>query len=370
MSKYHIVLPANQKDDYVPYNVVDFEMSFEGRSLVNNTLRLLFDVAFENTPDLTKICAYDPFVGGHAFIDRVDISTANSGVIENMSEYGRYISAVAKASLTVEDVGFNSQYVCEGRTASIDLADRILKGSADVSASEGAYNANLTKPLDVSVKLDCALNNMVGVSSLPFVKSGVIRLSVQLAKPTSALFGDEASLNYKLQNMRVMFISIPDSGSYAPSYQMRVKTCLPQSIASSYVNISTRAPIVADSMFATFIQQSHLDNATFNSLQNEIVPLIEELEFIWQDNMSTMFTYQLDNQTDILENYIKSVNRVLSTNSCSLARLSSSDSFGIGLTFNEYVDLSKTKLGLNLKSGLSSSTPFLMYLFFSGLIQL
>lgn len=370
MSKYHIVLPSNQKEEYVSYNVVDFECSFEQRKLLGGTVRLLFDVDFENTPDLSKVCAYDPFVGGHAFIDRIDISFANAGVIESMSEYPRWVSAVSKASLTAEDCGFNSQYVCEGRTASIDLADRILKGSTDITSSQSTYNAVLTKPLDVSVKLDCALNNMVGDTQLPFVKSGVVRLSVQLSKPTYALFGDEASLNYKLKNMRLMYISIPDNGVYSPTYQMRVKTCLPQSVASSYVNISTRAPIVADSMFATFIQQNHLDQPEFNSLQNELVPLVEELEFIWSDNMSTEFTYKLDNMTDIVENYIRSVNKVVSTNSCSLERLSSNDSYGVGLSFNEYVDLSKTKLGLNLKSAISSSTPFIMYLFFSGLIQL
>jgi hypothetical protein len=372
MSRYHVVNPANQKGDnegYLPFNTVDFELSFEQRSLVNNTVRLLFDINWENQPNLTQTVMYDPFVGAHAFIDRIDISCANMGVIESISDYPRFVSAKAKASLTVEDVAFNSMYVCEGRTASTDLANKMLKGSCDIGAAAGAFNPVLTKPLDASVKLDCALNNMVGVQSLPYVKSGLVRLSVQLSKTTEALFGN-GDLNYKLQNMRVMYMSVPDDGKYAPSYQMRVKTCLPQSILSSYTNISTKAPIVADAMFATFIQQSHLDTATNNSLQNELLPLVEEIEFIWADSMSAEFTYKLDNQTDILENYIKAVNKVVSSNSCSLNRLASNDSYGIGLSFNQFIDLSKTKLGVNIKSGVSSGAPFTAYLFFTGLVSL
>ena len=123
-SRYHVVNPANQKGDnegYLPFNTVDFELSFEQRSLVNNTVRLLFDINWENQPNLTQTVMYDPFVGAHAFIDRIDISCANMGVIESISDYPRFISAKAKASLTVEDVAFNSMYVCEGRTASTDL---------------------------------------------------------------------------------------------------------------------------------------------------------------------------------------------------------------------------------------------------------
>lgn len=374
MSRYHIVNPANVKSEYTQFNTVDFEMSFENRKLVGNMLRLNFKVDWEAARDLDKKQMWDSFVGGHSLIDRIDVYMANVGVIESISDYPRYVSAISKPALSVEDVAFNSQFVCEGRTASSELSNKLLLGTIDidkVAAASWADLVNFREPLDVSLKLQCCLNKMLGDNLLPFVKSGMLRLSVQLSKTFYALFGD-ADLNYQLKDMSLFFMSMPDDGVYSSQYTMRVVTGLPQSLQSTFSNLSIKAPIIADSMFATAIRQADLDISTSNSLANQRIPDVTELEFIFNDSFSQEITYTFrDSETDILENYIKAVNKVIDSNSCSLDRMAANDSWGLGLYFGgQFLDLSRNKIGINIRSSINSTDPYVLYLFFSGIISI
>jgi hypothetical protein len=375
MSRYHIVNPANVRSEYTEFNTVDFELSFENRKLVANMLRLNFKVDWAtSTRDLDKKQMWDNFVGGHSLIDRVDVYMANVGVIETISDYPRYVSATAKPSLSVEDVAFNSQFVCEGRTASAELSNKLLLGTIDLGKEGVTTWANLVdfrEPLDVSLKLQCCLNRMLGDNLLPFIKTGMIRLSVQLSKNFYALFGD-ADLGYQLKDMSIMFMSVPDDGVYSDKYNFRVVTGLPQSLQSTFSNLSVKAPIVADAMFGTAIRQADLDIATSNSLANQRIPNVTELEFIFNDSFSQEITYTFrDSETDILENYIKAVNKVIDSNSCSLDRMAGSDSWGLGLSFGgQFIDLSRNKIGINIRSDINSTDPYVLYLFFSGIVSI
>lgn len=375
MSRYHIVNPANVKENYTQYSQIDFEMSFENRKLVcNNGLRLLFKVDWDpNTRDLTKKQMWDNFVGGHSLIDRIDVYFANSGVVETISDYPRYVSAIRKSTLSVDDVAFNSQFVAEGCAPSVEITNKILLGTIDLSKQGETSWANIVnyrEPLDASLKLQCCLNKVLGDNLLPYVRSGMIRLSVQLSKTFYALFGD-ADLNYKLSDMRLMFMSVPDDGVYSDKYSMRVVTTLPNSIQSSFTNLSVKAPIVADSMFATAIRQADLDTATSNSMQNQRIPNVTELQFIWNDSFSQEITYTLESESDILENAIRAVNKVVGSNSCSLDRMASNDSWMLGLSFGDrFIDMSQNKVGINIKSSIVNTDPYVLYLMFSGVVSI
>jgi len=373
MSRYHIVNPSNVKDVYTQYNTVDFEMSFENRKLVGNMLRLNFKVDWETARNLNEKQMWDNFVGGHSLIDRIDVTFGNQGVIESISDVPRYLSAIRKSSLSLEDIAFNSQFVCEGCCPSSELSNKLLLGTIDLSKQGQTTWGNISgfrEPLDVSLKLQCCLNKVLGDNLLPYVKTGMIRVSVQLSKTFYALFGD-GDLNYNLKDMSLMFMSVPDDGVYSDKYSMQVATVLPQSIQSTFTNLSVKAPIVASSMFATAIRQADLDSATSNSMQNQRLPNVTELQFIWNDSFSQEITYTLEGESDILQNYIEAVNKVVGSNSCSLDRMASNDSWGLGLYFGgQYVDLSQNKVGINIKSSVSSTDPYVLYLMFVGIVSI
>jgi hypothetical protein len=379
--RYHGVRPENKKDDYFEFDTVDFLMSAQGRKFNGGSVRVVgeVEVVYPTTagsPDpLAVDVAYDGPTGAHSWFDRVDTSFAQVGSIENIGDYPRYVAAKAQASLAKDDL-FNSVYTCENRVPTDVMANLMLKGMVDISKAGVATFADASgfvKPLDFSVKLDCCLNNMIGDTQLPYAKTGDIKVSLTLARNVNVLYGNSnigGSVYYKLKNLMLVYTSVPDNAVYAPQYNFKVSTNIKQSIQSSYASISTKVPIVASSAFLTFILQANENNALKNGMCGEELPLVAEVQFIFNDAMNQEFTYTLDNREEILYNYIKAVSGVVGTNNASLNTLASNQGYGMGINFGTLLDLSKSKLGININSGVSSGAPYVAYMFFSGLLSL
>jgi len=369
--QYSISQPENVKASYGEFDTVDFKVSYVGRKLVGGSVRLLADVSVSGNTDLTELIAYDGFVGGHSFIDTATVSFQNVGQVENIRFYSRYVSAKAKASLSKDDL-FNSAYVCEARCPSDIMASAMLKGMVEYDHN-GGYTAGYSKALDIAPKIDFCLNNMLGDNLLPYAKTGDIFISLTLPRNVSILYGSDAiggAKTYSLSNMRLSYTTVVDDGKYSPKYAMRIRTDLKQSIQSSYANISTKVPIVADAFFATFIETAKENDVLYNSLQNQRLPLLSRLEFLWNDSLSQQYTYELDNEQQILENYIKAVSKVIGDNNANTNVVASNDAYGVGLSFGQFIDLSKSKIGINISSAVSNITPYTCYLFFSGVTQI
>jgi Flp pilus assembly secretin CpaC len=49
--------------------------------------------------------------------------------------------------------------------------------------------------------------------------------------------------------------------------------------------------------------------------------------------------------------------------------LASNDSYGVGLAFGSFVDLSNTKISVRIQSAVSSSLPYSAYMFFTGIVS-
>ena len=373
--RYHSVQPENQQIVYEEMNNVDFNLSLQGRKLVGGSIRLVGDVAIVyavGAEPLDIDVIYDHMVGSHSFIDRIDTSCNTTGVIENLSDYPRYISTKTNATLFSDDLN-NSVYVCENRCGSEEIANQLLKGMVDIDSQGSATRQAGTKDLDFSLKLDMAFNNVVSSDIyVPYVKTGDIRISLTLARNVYVVHGDDTiggSTYYTLKNLKLMFCSVADDGVYAPSYQMRVKTSLKQSLQSSFANISTKVPMVCDSFFASVVQQSNENNNAYNGMELQRPPNVESLEYIWSDSLSQEYRYQLRSEEEILTNFMKAVSRVAGTSNMNSNALNSNKGWGLGLDFGMYVDLSVSKIGINLKSAISSGNPYVLYMFFSGLTQ-
>jgi len=377
---YHLTQPENNKATYSEFDVIDFKLSMLGRCLVGGSVRLLGDVKVLNNtdlepdnsdpPKLNKVM-YDGFCGGHSFIDTLTTTFNNTGMIENIRFYPRFVSAKAKASLAKEDL-FNSVYVCEARTPSDQHADLMLKGYTIATSVEDATTDATRRDMDFAVKLDCCLNNFVGDNILPYSKTGDIILSLTVPRSVAVLYGDGAigdTKTLQFTNLRLVYSSVADTGKNNGKHTMRVKTDLKQTLASTNATISTKAPITADSMFITFIEQADENVPLVNGLENQRPPLVQRVEFAWNDSLSQQYRYELDNEEEILSNYLRAINgSMVAENNAGLNVLASNDSYGIGLNFGSFVDLSNSKISVRIESAISSSNPFTAYMYFSGII--
>ena len=377
---YAICSPENHKALYTEYDNIDFKLSYLGRSLVGGSVRLIGDVFVDlnsalepddaDPANLNKV-KFDGFLGGHSFIDTLTTTFNNTGMVENIRFYPRYVSAKAKASLAKEDL-FNSMYVCEGRTPNDEHADLMLKGYTINREVVVETTIETIRPMDFAVKLDCCLNNFVGDNILPYSKTGDIILSMTVPRSVSVLYGDNAigtTKNLKFSNLRLVYSTVADMGKNNEKHQMRVKTDLKQTLASTNATISTKAPIVADSFFMTFIRQDEESQPLSNGMENQRIPLVQRVQFAWNDSLSQQYRYELDNEEEILSNYIKAINSsMVAENNANNNVLASNDSYGMGLNFGSFVDLSNSKISIRIESAISNTLPFTAFLFFSGII--
>lgn len=375
---YHIAQPENVKTIYEELNNVDFKISAPGRALLAGSVRLVGDVAVtantsfvaDEDGNLNRVM-YDGFIGAHSFVDSVTVAFSTSGQVENIRFYPRYVAAKAKASIAPSDL-YNSVYTVEQRTPNCEHADLLLKGST-VDPTLDEFDLTLTRPMDFSLKVDCCVNNPLGNNMISFDKNGDLTLSLTVARSVYVLYGDSAIGSAKvlnLSNLRLMYSTVADVPKPMP-VQLKVETDLKQSIQSSNAVITTKAPIVANSFFITFVRQQDENNALINGMEGQRLPNVRRVEYTWNDSLSNQYRYELESEEEFLSNYIKAVNSaIVAENNASLNVLASNDSYGLGLSFGSFVDLSQSKIGIRIDSDVSNLDPFTAYVFFTGVITL
>jgi len=371
--RYNATNPQNLKPQgYTDYDILDFKISGPGQCLVGGSVRLLFDVEVQNNDTLEKICSYDGYSGGHAFIESINTSTALQGSIETIRFYQRQIACRARALLAPEDL-FNSHLVAEGRCNDEILSNSLLKGFVPMSYANEPY-AEGTTALDVCLRLDFALNSFVGDNLLPLDRTGAITVSISLPRSASALFGNSdigGAQTYLIKNPKLLYNTIADTGKNPKTHVMQVRSDFKQSINSSFVNINSTVPLTANAFYLNFIRADKENNNQYNSQACEVLPGVSRVSYIWNNSFSQAITYELDNVVDYLSNFKRAINSSRDGNSSlSLVQNAADDCFGLGLAFQTYVDLRMQRLSINVESAVQSGVPYTAYVHFTGIASI
>ena len=367
MIRYHSVLPENAKSGgYGEYDTVDFVVTFENRNLVNSSIRVEADLDVYST-GTTKIAVtdkiyFDSKTGAHCFLSSVTTELQTKSVVENIQEYPRYVKMNQEATLSSNDV-FNSQSTSELKTAGKKITNSLLMGIID---SSNQIDPADSKSVDFSIKPVFCLNKMS--SDLPYSKTGAIRISLKLNRNFSVLYGADvvAGSNYVLNNLRLSFMSVPETQLKAP-VQLRTLLNIKQTVSSGLANISSKIPAVCNAVSCSFQRQSRENTMYFNNFETEKLPNVQQLQFLFNDSQSQYITYQIDDQQELLERYLNSFSSD-GNNSLSLVDLRADKGWGIGLSFSEFIDLSQQKFNIQLTSGVESTNQYIMYMYFHSLL--
>ena len=347
---YHQVQPQSVQSAYTEYNSVDFLISVgEGRSLMPNSVRILADLRVNSTGTTRANgqITYNRNCGGHSFCDSFQIQTQNQGLLENSQNYARMVNMDANASLNELDM-VDSRNACELRTPNQVVSTDMCQG---IIHNVGT-GADITSDADFSIKPLICLN-----------KSGIVTVQMNLARSMSALFGQAQTVdaNYSLSNLRCCYKSIVEPQNNAP-VNMGVVYSVKSNILSGNASISANVPAVCDSVAINFIQNQHENVPVYDNYKNESVQGLEELQFIMNDQTNSLVTYQLTDQTEILERFIESI-RDTSHNQVSQQKFRSNCSFAAGIKFESPVDLSNNRFTLQVTSGVSAF-PVNVFMYF------
>ena len=359
MLRYHTVQPSNTKATYSEYDSVDFELTFEQRQLLPNSIRIEadLDVWTDGQTASTRVVAtdkvyLDPTIGAHSFLASITTEIQQQGVIENFQEYPRYVRMATEATTASNDL-FNSENVCELRTPSLKVANAVIMGQGDTAVHTSA---------DFSIKPMFCLNTLS--SPLSYTRSGAIRVTVHLSRYYSALFGAgmTSDVIYQLKNLRLCYMTQPDASS-KNKVMMRTRLNLKQSVASAFANISTRVPAVCNAVSCSVQLQADENDQYANNNKTEVLPNVKELQFLFNYSQNEYITYQIKDREELLRRYIQSFADT-GSNSASITKLRANSGWGIGLPFRDFIDLSNQKFNVQITTDVQSTAPYILYMYF------
>lgn len=391
----HSVECENVRTSYAPFDTVDFNLNFENRSLICGSIRLEGNIHV-TAPDgstsllgINEAVSNDHRIGCHGYLHSFQTTLQNAGNIENIVEYPRMVATLDNGSLTDNDL-CSAKYVCEGRSPDIKIQRSIVqnrvpvdKGGGPVGTSQfehrgSGFQTNDDKSAvdevipDFSIKPKIALNNVVsGNALLNYGTSGQIRISTTLERDILALQNQELtdSYTYRMSNLRVTFASVP-AVKQSP-IQMRSHLCLKSTINSNLSNVSSKVPAVADSVFISFLRQDRESKKQFCNTNLEKIPSLDVVRFMFNDSTSKYISYEIKKVPEMIMEGIKAVNKASPNQSgVTMAKLDASKSFMIGLDMGAPIDLSNQKFNIQIESGASTTTQFLMFAYFSSILSL
>jgi len=361
---YHQVEPQATQDTYTEFDNVDFVINVgEGRRLLKNSVRVLGDLRiYENATDVsTANIGFDRVAGAHAFVDSCQVSSINQGLIENITNYGRWVSMAGHASYDRQDM-INSNLSCELRGHLDHVPNLMGQQITTYAATNGGTNT--TADADFSFKPVCALNRMSG-DDLPSSKSGAITLTLNLQRNRVVLMGtgQQDLSKYEIRNLRVTYQSVADDGS-ASQTGMRTIYNIKSNILSGAASISANVPALCSSVVMSFCDTSVENKLKDNSLALEEPQAITEVQYLFNDQTNSLVTYIIDDRTEMLERFIDAMG-VSGHNQVSKDVFKSNSGFGLGLDFDGLVDLSKNRFTVQLQTG-ANNNPSNAYLYFSS----
>ncbi len=364
----NIIYPSSTRDKYSQNDIVDFLISYEEKRVLMNSIRITGVVRVVSTAspngriDTSKKVNLDSVVGIHNAFQSITSSCDNFGIIENNTEYPRTYRMKMNASQPSTVMANESNKSCELRLGMDPKSKYLVLGNnaPDNDNGEG-------KDVSFSFKPDIALNKSSG--DISNAKCGALKVSLRLSTNSQFLYGDNAGdYQYELRNLQLQYYSAPDKkgGGIAFESLYTVKG----TAESNNTSLSTRVPAVVRSVSCVFVQQLHLDSAVYNNLIQERPPDVQRVEFSFNDNLTQYVSFVFKNHDEILYNYQRSLGYNGKSNMSQSHLWGEGDYYGIGLPFNQLVDMRQSKFGLNIVSGISNEVKYSVFMVFRGVVSL
>ncbi len=378
--RYHRVQPENDNaiNGFSEFNSADFVLTGDGRKMVKNSLRMEFELTCTN-PAAAAVAVGDKIrcdnmIGYHGLVESVSVSGEGQlGMIEQLNNYPRYIKMVAAASMDELDL-LSSDLVAEGRGPRKENGQYAVQAIS--SSNVNASNAYKTYPANGCLKLKCCLNRMSG-GDYSFDKYGALRVSINLARSNHFFSGLDAqnaggaTASYTVSNLALTYRTVPEDGDDM-KILMNSYVSVKSTVQSSSANIQTRVPSDAVmGVSVSFLEQSKEALARENAHALEKFPGLERLKILFADQESNFISYDLTEQSDMLDRGVKSLAYAGHTQATPF-KLHGNDAYVIGSPFNSLVSLRNQKVSVMLDSSNTSlaARPRLAFVYFHTLISL
>jgi len=353
------------KSSYTENDQLEWVMTFENKRLVANSVRISGTLRVQhNGSNIThgQNIFMDSQVGIHSFWDNWNVSMDNIGFVEQLNQYGRFVKQMNQTSQTSLQAQSETDKTVELLCGSDSQTAFLLQGMSDAPSG-----ASATKPVPFNFKPKFCLNKMT--ANLPYKKSGSVRVSVKMTPILNALFGSTVNslTTYTIENLELHYQVVPDTGA-GGDLVIETSTMIRTMISSTNQNVSSKVPLVSYAVTGNFIKSSESNTYANNSFAMQEPPSVDRVTFHINDN-NQLVSFPLISQEEILLNYLDAAGSSR-YNDLRLSKLREGESYGVGLNFGGGVDFTNMKFGMNLLTNVSNADPYVLFLFFHGVMKL
>ena len=374
--QYHEVTPSNASSaGFIEHNTIDFELVAPNRKLLKNSIVFSSDVIVKKNGanlamgDKVKI---DNIAGFHSLFESWT-SEGKGQILENVTSYNRYVATVNCASTDINDV-FNLRSQAEGLQCCEEAAAYQLQGQQNRYKKSGAGDVVNQVPANFAIMPKIVFNSMTG-DDYSFEKNGAIRISCNLARNLSVLYGADCTAAngcvYTLFNPVIRFISVPDDGKQG-AMLMNSAVSVKNVINSQLANISVRVPAAsASGVVINFLKQENDNAFGSNSVALEKMPNLNSVQYLFNNSTSDYVSYTIEDKNNMVMMGLEAL-KDGGHNQANSDKLASNQGHLIGLNFEEMVDLRNQKFSVQLRSDDTTigAKPRIAYLYFLNMISL
>lgn len=375
--RYHQVFPSNNKVEFNPEDLVDFELDAFGRDLVRSSIEISGTVETFKTVSGTRtrvlkadagFLFLDKNSGAHSFIENISCSTVNQGNLESIGfSYPRFVSMLNVLQKRNQDKN-NVEDALEWIYPDKSLTDNYLRQgilSDGTPANDVNYDQTFNfKPHIVFNRTD---------QNVPFSKTGKMRISLNLSSVEKMIedkltVANIESITYKIKNLKLFFRSVPEDTSIKNVLAQKF-TPLKTTISSSLANMSLNVPSQAvTGVSMSFQNVANEGDKSKNNNQLEKIN-ISGLQFFF-NSANSYLNYKLDNLSEILIRGLKSLSPSNDEASYQInnKNLSNNENFIIGSDMNGVIDLSENSFDVQIESDLQVNTN--VYFMFHSLMSM
>ncbi len=356
-TSYNQRFPVSQKASYKSGDNVDFVLSYPNKCIVGNSIRISGTLDVYNTGSVRLInqqVYYDNYCGIHSFFNNIVVSSQTKGVVENQSDYARWI----KMRNTGTKV--DSQIVSNAR----DLNELLCSDSS-------ITNIYMNQSLPFSFIPDVCINNFIGTGVIPYSKVGDLTLSVRLSQPVECLFGSGMTndVNFTISDLSCEYLTVAEQKN-EQSIPMLISYSVKQVLNSMNSMINVKLPAIVNRVSASFLRVSEELALPYNNLEMERPTGIRKLYYSFNDQTNTFISFPVESIEDMIEHYLNSFFRTDDKNGCTLMKLNDNKFFGVGLDFEGQTNLVNNSFGVNIVSDITSGDPYYIFIYFRGVISL
>ena len=374
---YHSSRALNENSGgFIEFDSIDFSIEDVGRKLMKNSVYIEADVEVFKTANqllvLKDKVGVNKNIGFSAMFESFSVDAKGQN-IQNLQSYGRYCNVVNVASSNIGSV-LSPASQAEGQQMTEEAGRYICQSvNSDAVNASSAPITNVFRSAQFCIKPKICLNSMFG-DDYSFEKNGAIRISCNLARNGTALYGGDVSgaSSYKLKNVRLRYMTSLDDGKQGEMIMNSVVS-IKQSINSEQANLSVKVPSKAvTGVVMTYIKQSNEVSLTQDSYGLESIPLLDEIVYLFSDSQSKYISYNITDKDDMLSLGLKALSETGVKCKVNSFNAGANQNVIHGLSFEDTIDLSNQKFSVNLRSSSSkiSTEPRNVFLHFLTIISL